>query len=144
MAFTHKECGGQHETVAEARVCQGTPSPAAEPENILDRPRGDFAAEGFYRVRGTYYKVQESRYGAGRRYAEVLLGNTETEKGYWTMASGVVTRLRESDLLSAEDAAAFGQLYGTCIFCWKDLTDERSIEVGYGPVCAENRGLPWG
>lgn len=147
MAFTHTECGGQHDTVAEARACQ-TPASAPEPEapqSAWDRPSTNKPAKhGFYKVGDEYFKVQEARNGSGRCYAKVLVGNTETEKGYWDIARGLVYRLTEADELSAEEAAKFGQLYGTCIFCWKDLTDERSIEVGYGPICANNRGLPWG
>lgn len=45
-------------------------------------------------------------------------------------------------------AAQFGRDHGNCIFCSKDLTDERSDPgkggVGYGPKCAVKYGLPWG
>lgn len=44
----------------------------------------------------------------------------------------------------AEVAAQYGHLTGNCCFCHKTLTDERSTSVGYGPVCAEHFGLPWG
>lgn len=37
-----------------------------------------------------------------------------------------------------------GQLHGNCCFCGITLTDPRSVEVGYGPICADNWGLPWG
>jgi pyruvate/2-oxoglutarate dehydrogenase complex dihydrolipoamide acyltransferase (E2) component len=38
--------------------------------------------------------------------------------------------------------AAYGALTGRCSFCGLALTDEGSIEVGYGPVCASRYGLP--
>lgn len=41
-------------------------------------------------------------------------------------------------------AAASGKLTGGCSFCAKGLTDERSLEVGYGPICATKYELPWG
>jgi len=41
-------------------------------------------------------------------------------------------------------AAAYGMLSGNCSFCSRELTDERSTEVGYGPVCAKKWHLPWG
>jgi hypothetical protein len=44
----------------------------------------------------------------------------------------------------AERAAAFGHETGVCCFCSRGLTDERSVTVGYGPICAERYGLPWG
>lgn len=48
----------------------------------------------------------------------------------------------------ADDPAAAAKAYGdatsACCFCAQELTDPRSIHAGYGPVCAENWGLPWG
>lgn len=44
----------------------------------------------------------------------------------------------------AKAAADYGHLTGVCCFCNTGLTDERSTNVGYGPVCAKHYGLPWG
>lgn len=41
-------------------------------------------------------------------------------------------------------AAEYGKLHGKCCFCSKGLTDEKSTSVGYGPICAQHYGLPWG
>lgn len=41
-------------------------------------------------------------------------------------------------------ASKYGKLTGNCCFCFKHLDDERSTEVGYGPVCARKWELPWG
>lgn len=151
MAFTHATCGGQHDTVAEARACEAPASAPSAPEDAYNRPSGLFAEEGFYKVGETYFKVQKAVHGSGRVYAKELVelpqrdadGNL-IEKGRWEMARGIVSRLRPEDLLSAEEGAEFGKLYGICMYCWRELTDERSIEVGYGPICADKRGLPWG
>lgn len=44
-----------------------------------------------------------------------------------------------------EDAAVlFGQKSGCCCFCGRDLTTPESVTAGYGPVCADHWGLPWG
>ena len=40
--------------------------------------------------------------------------------------------------------AAHGKRTGNCCFCAIELTDHRSIDVGYGPVCAKRWGLAWG
>jgi len=40
--------------------------------------------------------------------------------------------------------AEIGRFSGTCCYCARELTDPRSVSMGYGPVCAENYGLPWG
>lgn len=44
----------------------------------------------------------------------------------------------------AETAAEYGKLTGNCCFCDLRLTDARSTAVGYGPICADHFGLPWG
>ena len=41
-------------------------------------------------------------------------------------------------------ATAYGKLTGNCCFCYRKLEDERSTDVGYGPVCAKHYALPWG
>jgi hypothetical protein len=50
-------------------------------------------------------------------------------------------------LFNADPAAAaaqYGHDVGACCFCRRELTDERSVSVGYGPICADKFGLPWG
>lgn len=42
----------------------------------------------------------------------------------------------------ASAAREFGSLTCRCSFCHLPLTDEGSVEVGYGPVCADHWGLP--
>ena len=37
-----------------------------------------------------------------------------------------------------------GKESGQCCFCSLPLTDERSVKVGYGKICAGHYGLPWG
>jgi hypothetical protein len=40
--------------------------------------------------------------------------------------------------------ATYGQTAGHCCFCSQTLTTDESQARGYGPVCAERYGLPWG
>lgn len=44
----------------------------------------------------------------------------------------------------AEIASVHGKITGHCMFCNLALTDPKSVSVGYGPICAEKWGLPWG
>lgn len=44
----------------------------------------------------------------------------------------------------ARVASAYGKKFGSCCFCARELTDARSVEVGYGPICAGHYALPWG
>lgn len=41
-------------------------------------------------------------------------------------------------------SALYGQRTGSCCFCRRHLEDYRSVAMGYGPICAEKWGLPWG
>jgi len=52
--------------------------------------------------------------------------------------------LAEVEADPASAARAQGVRTGACCFCSRELTDERSTEKGYGPICATKWGLPWG
>ncbi len=56
----------------------------------------------------------------------------------------VIDLLKRLATNPAKVAAEYGALTGNCSFCNLPLTDERSTEVGYGPICAGHYGLPWG
>jgi hypothetical protein len=56
----------------------------------------------------------------------------------------VVALLKKLNEDPSKMAAIFGKATGACSFCNRELTDNKSITVGYGPVCATNFGLPWG
>jgi hypothetical protein len=36
----------------------------------------------------------------------------------------------------------YGQRFGSCCFCGRELTEKASLYYGYGPVCADKYGLP--
>lgn len=109
------------EPVTVSRRELGIPAPVTEPGVYFDGER--------------YYKVVESQ--QGRLYAKVW-------DAEWLYDRGAINRLTADMKVTAEQAARFGKLWGSCVFCSRLLTDERSVAVGYGPVCAEHNGLPWG
>jgi hypothetical protein len=41
-------------------------------------------------------------------------------------------------------AKVSGIEFRNCCFCGIELTTKESVAAGYGPICAENWGLPWG
>jgi hypothetical protein len=43
-----------------------------------------------------------------------------------------------------DTASVHGLAFGNCCFCSRELTDPKSVRVGYGPVCADHYGLPHG
>jgi hypothetical protein len=58
--------------------------------------------------------------------------------------AAVEAALTRFDADPAAAAADYGHTVGSCCFCRRELTDERSVTVGYGPICAAKFGLPWG
>jgi len=57
------------------------------------------------------------------------------------LSAALVPLLQE---LATDPLAAvqrYGKLTGHCMFCQKELTDERSKAAGFGEVCAKNYGL---
>jgi hypothetical protein len=105
----------------------------------------EIVGEGFYAVSTSsgdslmdlaYYKVQTSK-SSGKRYAKVYQG------GKWVFAPGAIYKLTAADKMTAEQASRFGHTTGSCINCHKTLIVKRSVELGYGPVCAEQNGWPY-
>lgn len=86
-----------------------------------------------------FYQVKTSK-SSGRRYSMLWDG------ARWDYEAGrsALRQLSEATLITAEQAKMFGDEYHSCIFCHQTLTDQRSIDAGYGPVCAANHSLPWG
>ena len=65
----------------------------------------------------------------------------------WDYVKGGMRDIARARRATAEEAADLGHTTHHCCFCARELTDDgegRSIEVGYGPVCAARNGLPWG
>jgi hypothetical protein len=60
------------------------------------------------------------------------------------MASELTRVLTQLAQAPAAVAAEHGRLTGHCCFGNRHLQDERSTAVGYGPVCADHFGVPWG
>ncbi len=50
----------------------------------------------------------------------------------------------EFDKAPAHFAANYGLGTSRCCFCATTITTNASLSVGYGPICAERYGLPWG
>lgn len=99
--------------------------------------------DGIYRrpTDGAIFKVQIAKQGSGRLYAkrlEVTPGaDGERATATFTYVAGAIHTLRADWKVTADEAAKFGALYGLCMACGRDLTDENSIARGIGPVCAK-------
>lgn len=91
---------------------------------------------------GCIYVKGEGSYGVAPYYGKINLDGTA---GLTANApASLLPLLRRFSANPAGVAAEYGRLTGNCCFCGRELTDERSTSVGYGPVCAGHYHLPWG
>lgn len=77
-----------------------------------------------------------------RWFGRIEADGSLTRGGQLTVATEAAIAAIADDPFKA--AAEYGKLTGACSFCGRELTDARSTEVGYGPVCAKKYGRPWG
>lgn len=56
----------------------------------------------------------------------------------------VLDTLRQLNDETLAFVVKYGQKTGNCCFCNAELKTTESVTVGYGPICAERYGLPWG
>lgn len=87
---------------------------------------------------GEFFKVTESQ--RGFLYVTMWDGNSWN----YDMGKGKLKTLTPEHIATAEQAAQFGHMFHRCVFCTRPLSRAESEAVGYGPDCAETRGLPWG
>ncbi len=83
------------------------------------------------------------RYPDNKWYGRILTDGT-WQQGKSEVPQEIVSLVKALALDPVTTASEFGRLTGNCCFCAKGLTDERSTQVGYGPICAGHYGLPWG
>ena len=89
---------------------------------------------------GCIYVKGEGGYGVAPYYGRINLDGSFGLNG----PTGLIPLLQRFSADPAGVAAEYGRLTGNCCFCGRELTDERSTSVGYGPVCAVHYHLPWG
>jgi hypothetical protein len=70
-----------------------------------------------------------------------------TPEGKLYLGAGVSDEIRDRILAIGSDvvksAKAHGAQHGNCCFCGSPLSTDASVSNGYGPICADNWGLPW-
>lgn len=146
---------------------KGTATPKPSTAVPLDAIQAMFdkAAQKLKRIKVTLQdsagqKVVFKRAGPASKYAGQILvtdggpfgaakffGNIKEDGQFFVTpkATDSVVNLVNEFAANPEDVAAkYGKLTGGCCFCSKSLNDNRSIAVGYGPVCATHFGLKWG
>lgn len=106
---------------------------------------------------GAGFEVKIAHAGPGSRYpGSLMVSSPEFGGAYYGRVTGndffagkddmpaVRNLLHKMSADPVKTAAEHGHLTGKCCFCNRHLEDERSTEVGYGPVCADKFGLEWG
>jgi hypothetical protein len=83
------------------------------------------------------YNTQNDRQGCKHLVVYGDSGSFEYVKGGVKLAREAFAAGNLRALTEAE-AQAFGKLHGFCVACALDIDDDRSLAVGYGPVCAKN------
>lgn len=95
------------------------------------------------RYAGSINVTDGEAYGSNIWYGRINLDGTFSVPQAGINHS-VVSLLREFAANPADVASRYGKVTGCCSFCGKGLTDDRSLSVGYGPICADKFNLPWG
>ena len=104
--------------------------------NVSAAIPGEQVTEGMYQAPdGAIFKVQVAKLGSGHLYAKRLVVDEEDRTVSFEYLKGGLRLIKAEWRMTVEQAAAFGKLYGICCVCGKDLTDEKSIAAGIGPVC---------
>lgn len=108
------------------------------------------------RLKGPKAKVPGSaEVGSRSRYFNERFGcempiwyATISPEGAVVVGRKMTAALMDALKLLNDDPAKFAKMQGTlmsaCCFCGRDLVTKESVVAGYGPVCAEKYGLPWG
>jgi hypothetical protein len=85
------------------------------------------------------------RFGSNRYYGKIApSGELTVGRDGHAVRDQLVDLLTRLAADPAKVASEFGHLTGHCCFCSLELSDERSVAVGYGRKCAQHFGLPWG
>ena len=108
-------------------------------EALIAMPDGssELVPEGMYRrtADSAIFRVLTAK-TSDNRYAKKL----DQENGGWLYEKGAIYSLKRSEAMTLEQAKEFGVRSGICCVCARTLTDEKSVSLGIGPVCAKAFG----
>jgi hypothetical protein len=90
------------------------------------------------------YVTDGGAWGESEYYGAIELGTGAFRNGRSRMDPERSDMLVAFNLDPVATAVRSAKITGACSFCSRKLTDERSVAVGYGAICAEKYGLPWG
>lgn len=93
---------------------------------------------------GTLNVAEPGPFGDAKWYGRVTRDGVFHPTADTASLPGLPAALQRFAQDPATVAAEHGKLTGNCSFCNRPLSDKRSTAVGYGPICADHFGLPWG
>lgn len=96
------------------------------------------------KVPGSINVTSTGAYESRTWYGRITSDGKFTTSAKAQVSPAIVAMLKNFAQEPVRVAAAHGRQTGHCCFCARELTDKRSIEVGYGPICADKWSLPWG
>lgn len=161
--LSEKQAAWVHILVVEAETPREAPAPVATVTGLrgmidlaggtLKFPKVNVTTESGQRIRlsragensrtpGVIHVTDGKPYGESTYFGKIdLEGNLLPSDSMTPEVADFLQALNDDP---EAVATAYGQRTGSCCFCSRELTDGRSVAVGYGPVCAEHYGLPWG
>lgn len=96
------------------------------------------------RVPGSINVTTPGSFGDRIWYGRITVDGSFQQSPKVNPPTALVEALRVFAADPVGQASKHGHLTGRCCFCNRKLEDERSTAVGYGPICADHFGLPWG
>lgn len=96
--------------------------------------------DGIYRAAdGTLYRVYHTVHGANQQVASIINVDVDREARkadkFTYAGKAPLATLTPAMRLTFEEAVQFGSAYGWCVRCGSVLHNDRSVELGIGPVC---------
>lgn len=93
------------------------------------------------RVPGSLNVTDNGGFENGQWFGRIVDGEFQPSRNCpdWVLPALVAFNERPEEI-----ARLYGQKYGRCCFCSRELITTESVEAGYGPICADHYGLPWG
>lgn len=95
--------------------------------------------DGIYRRDGIAYRVYHTVHGANQQVVSRI--NTDVDREarktdkFTYLGKAPLAFLRPEDKMIFEEACEFGSTYGWCCSCGAILHNDKSVELGIGPIC---------
>lgn len=98
------------------------------------------------------FRLKQARPGSKRLYVTVglhkqYIGHIAAQQDLRPAAECTLAHIRGLQELNENPEKAlrrYGKQTNICGICGRRLDNHVSVQLGYGPVCADNYGLPWG